>query len=132
MTGRDMFGQIARFQLRYQLRRWSTYIALAIVLALGYLAPILAGANQTEKLVNSPRELAGGLGPSPFIICVAAMIIGLIPLRDTDNRMDELIRTNPVSGAAYLLGKFAGALALAVLLVLALAISAEIGTRLSW
>src|SRR5215470_18069431 len=107
-----MFGQIARFQLRYQLRRWSTYIALAIVLALGYLTPILAGVNETEKIVNSPRAIADGVGTCPSIICVAVMLIGLIPLRDADNRMDELIRTSPVSGASYLLGKFAGALAL--------------------
>jgi ABC-2 type transport system permease protein len=127
-----MFGQIALFQLRYQLRRWSTYIVLAIVLALGYLTPILAGMDEAVKLVNSPRAIADVLGSGPAIICIAVMIIGLIPLRDADNQMDELIRTSPVSGVVYLLGKFAGALLLAVSLTLALAIAAEIGTRLSW
>jgi ABC-2 type transport system permease protein len=127
-----MFGQIALFQLRYQLRRWSTCVALAIVLALGCLTPILAGMDETVKPVNSPRALADALGAGPAIICIAVMIISLIPLRDADNQMDDLIRTSPVSGGVYLLGSFVGALALALGLTLALAIAAEIGTRLSW
>ena len=66
------------------------------------------------------------LGMATIPISVALAFIARIPLSDSNNGMLELIRTKPVAPADYVLGKFAGAFAIAVPLMLALAAGLEI------
>jgi ABC-type transport system involved in multi-copper enzyme maturation permease subunit len=113
---------IVRFELRYYLRRISTWVYFAIFLASAFLIIHLAGgAWESVQMavsgsggnvkVNSPYVIAGltatlGL----FGVLVTAALLGNAVFRDYETGIHPLFFTTPVSRASYLGGRFTGAI----------------------
>src|SRR5882724_10805532 len=105
-----MLAATAQFQFRTQLRRRGFLFALGALMLLGYATPILLAIDETGTYVNSPFSIATNAASLLPAVIIGVMMLGLVPLADTANRMGEVIRSKPVSGPSYLLGKFLGGL----------------------
>ena len=137
------FGYVFAWELRYGVRRVSTWIYFAIYAAIGFLFMLIAGGAFSEAAV-----IVGGggkvLGNSPytlaFLICsialfgmsIVAAVAGNSVYRDYETRMDPLVYTTPVSKASFLGGRFAGTLAVNLLIVLGIAVGLALATKSPW
>jgi ABC-type transport system involved in multi-copper enzyme maturation permease subunit len=115
------FAKIVRFEITWQLRRRSTRLYFAIVLAFAF---VLA----TKAFVNGARN-GGYFVNAPFVVAAVTVIAGMLALfviaavagdaatRDLQTRMAPLVYTTPVGRFAYLGGRFFGAFGISALLM---------------
>ena len=132
-----MLGKVLLFELRYQIRRRSFFISLAVATSVIFLFVtgllMRAGENQAMLKLNGPimaaRMLAG--------LCVGTLLIPLLifgraALRDAETGMEGLVRVTPTSLPGLLLARVAAAF-LVVTLIYATAVpSAELALRMPW
>lgn len=120
-----MFGKVASFEFRYQLRQpafWVITILFALI-SFGIVALSsnvrLAGAGAVH--VNSPYAISMVQAAlNQFYMLAAAAIVANVVVRDYATGYGQLIFSTPISKASYLFGRFTGAFAALVLtLVLA-------------
>jgi ABC-type transport system involved in multi-copper enzyme maturation permease subunit len=111
------------FELRYQLRRrttWIFFLAIGVIAALIVNGNFLPDAEQYQFYLNGPfvtavvTVLAG-----VFWLLVAPSIAGEAAARDAETRMYPLLYTTPVRKSALLEGRFAAAFLVNALLLLA-------------
>ena len=131
-----MFGRVAAFEFRYQLRRPVFLVSLAIFAILTFLiatgigvAPVQGKATPVDEpfflvLIFSTFSLFG--------MFVPLAILGDVALRDTESRMDELIRATPAPVAPYVLAKFTGAFAVVCIAFAGAVLGMAIGSRMWW
>lgn len=132
-----MIGTVYRFELAYHFRRPVTYLYALVFLLLGFSFSAsnvvqLSGAGELVK-INSPFVLA----QLQLILTVVGQVIvtalvGTAVLRDYQVGAHELLFTTPISRAAYLGGRFLGALTVMALVFAAIPIGAAIGTFMPW
>lgn len=130
------FLAIARQELREQLRRVSTWVYFAIFFWIAFaLAAATAGAwpeldlGFSVLLANSPNQVAGlMLVLSILAVPVTSAIAGRAVHKDFEARIHPLFFTTPVSKAAYLGGRYAGAVAVNLLVLLALPLGILVAT----
>ena len=112
-----MFVSVAAYELKYRLTRISTHVYALLFFALAFLLGLSAAGGfdgvtvASNALANSPY-LIGGLVSQLglFGVIVTASFMGHAVVKDFENTMHPLLFTTPLSKAAYLGGRFAGAL----------------------
>ena len=131
-----MFGRVAAFELRYQLRRPAFIISLAIFTVLAFLIATaigLAPVKGKAPPIDEPRFLVLVFGAfSLFGMFVPLAILADVALRDTESKMDELIRATPAPVTSYVLAKFTGAFLIVCIAFAGVALGLAIGSRMWW
>ncbi len=126
------FREIFRFEFSYQIRRVSTWLFFAVLLAIAFLfvrGDHLSNAQRGDYLLNAPYVVAlVTVFGSLLWLLVAASIAGEAAARDVQTRMHSLTYTNPVSKREYLGGRFLAAFLLNALILLAV----PAGILLAW
>ncbi len=118
-----MFWGIFRFELRYQLRRYWSWLAFVTVFTIVFLtsksAPV-DDATYASTWINSSFTAAMNTVIGSLVwLLVAAPIAGEAAARDFATRMQPLTHTAPVAKHDYLGGRFLAALVLNALVMLA-------------
>ena len=133
------FAGIVAFELRYYLKRISTWVYFGIFLLLSFLlAHLLGGAWEQVQMsvggsggnihVNSPyatAQLSGAV--SLFAVLVTAALLGNAIVRDFDTGVHPLFFTTPISRASYLGGRFTGAMLVNTVILNYMALHGEEG-----
>jgi ABC-2 type transport system permease protein len=127
-----MLAHIVAFELRTSLRRISTWAYFALFFALAFVMTSAAGGaweafdlGNSRILVNSPNHVASLVAGLGFLaVPVTAALFGNAVYRDFETGAYPLFFTSGVSRAAYLGGRYLGAMGvnLVVLLGIPLAI----------
>ena len=117
-----MLWQICRFELRYQLRRYWTWLAFVAVFGIVYLtadgAPV-DDATFGGTFINSSFTVAMNTVIGCLVwLLVAAPVAGEAAARDASTRMHPLTYTAPVRKRDYLGGRFLAAFLLNAMIML--------------
>ncbi|MEG3086428.1 ABC transporter permease/M1 family aminopeptidase [Sphingomonas sp. PB4P5] len=131
-----MFGQIARFELRYQLRNpvfWTVSI-LFFLLTFGAMTveqiQIGSGANIHK---NAPVAIAQiHLIMSLFFMFVTTAFVANVIVRDDESGFGPMVRSTRVSKTDYLLARFLGAFAAAAIAFAAIPLAIWLGSMMPW
>ncbi len=131
-----MFGQIARFELRYQLRNpvfWTVAI-LFFLLSFGSMTieqiRIGSGANIHK---NAPVAIATiHLAMSLFFMFVTTAFVANVIVRDDESGFGPMVRSTRVTKFDYLLARFLGAFGAAALAFTAIPLAIWLGSLMPW
>ena len=131
-----MFGKIASFEFRYQLRQPAFWV-IAIVfglLAFGAVAsPNVSLGSGGNVHKNAPYALAGAhIIFNVFFMLATTAIVANVIARDSQTGFGPLILSTRISKGAYLYGRFLGAFAAVALCYLSIAIGTLLGTFMPW
>jgi ABC-type transport system involved in multi-copper enzyme maturation permease subunit len=130
------FLSIARFEARYQLTSpvFLVSFVLFFLLAFGGITSdnIQLGAFGNIN-INSPDAITQNL----LIFSLIAMFIVVafvanVVLRDTEYRSAEMFYSTPIGRYEYLLGRFSGAFAIALILLAAIPLGILVGVQMPW
>ncbi len=117
-------GEIFRFEFGYQARRvttWAVFIALVVVVVLFSRDNSIAEALLDDFFLNSPFAVAKNMVLGSLIwLLIGASTAGDAAARDVATGMHPLSWTTPVTRTAYLGGRFLGALAANLMILLAI------------
>lgn len=130
-----MFGRIAGFEFRYQLKNpvfWVAIIAFALF-AYGLAAtpafPIGGGNVHRNSAVSVARLQV--IFSLYFMFVVTAFVANVV-VRDDESGFGSIVRSTPISRFQYLIGRFAGACAAAVLAWLVIPVALWFATLMPW
>ncbi|KQY84783.1 M1 family aminopeptidase [Brevundimonas sp. Root1423] len=131
-----MFGKIASFEFRYQLRQPAFWV-IAIVfglLAFGAVASenvqLGSGGN---VLKNAPYSLASAhIIFNVFFMLATTAIVANVVARDTQTGFGPMILSTRITKGAYLYGRFFGAFAAVALCYMSIALGTLLGTFMPW
>ncbi len=131
-----MFLPIARFELRHQLRSPVFWIAFAIFFLLAFGATtvdqIQIGSGGNVQ-VNAPYAIVQTLAiMCVFGVFVATAFVAGAVIRDDETGFAPLIRSTRVAKPAYVLGRFAGAATVAVLVMASVPLGQWVGSWMPW
>ncbi|SFS77851.1 M1 family aminopeptidase [Brevundimonas viscosa] len=131
-----MFGKIASFEFRYQLRQPAFWV-IAIVfglLAFGAVAsPNVSLGSGGNVHKNAPYALAGAhIIFNVFFMLATTAIVANVIARDSHTGFGPLILSTRITKGAYLYGRFLGAFAAVALCYLSIAIGTLLGTFMPW
>lgn len=134
---RCMLGVIAAFEIRYHLRRPSTYFFFAVLFAVAliFLGSNAVGALTTSKLVsrNSPYALARLMAVVAAIgQVITGGLVGMAAIRDYRYLTHELLFTTPLRKLDFLAGRFVGVFAVMLLVYTAIPLGAAAATLMPW
>ncbi len=131
---------IAAFEFRSRLRLVSTWVYFAIFFALSLLWIAAAGGLFKEAnvsfgsgkvAVNSPFALAQTVAIlGMFGITVMSAIMGRAVQQDFEHRTESFFFTSPIGKLQYLGGRFAGALAVCIVVFTSIGLGAFVATLL--
>ncbi len=131
-----MLARIAAFELRYQLRAPLFAIGFTLFFLLAF------GATTVEEIriggvgnvhVNAPWTILQTLLiMNVFGMFVVTAMVANVVLRDTETGMAPIIHTTRISKTDYLLGRFAGALAVAFLVMASVPLGMLAGSWMPW
>ncbi|MDT9598607.1 ABC transporter permease/M1 family aminopeptidase [Sphingosinicella rhizophila] len=131
-----MFTDIARFELRYQMRQPIFWVVILVVFVFAFATVALdqldigAGGN---VLKNSPYAiLQTHLVMSMFFMFVTTAFVANIVVRDEDTGFAPIIRATPVRKRDYLFGRFTGAFCAAAISFLAVPLGGLVGSMMPW
>ena len=124
-----MFTEIFLFELKYRLRRPATWAYFGILFLYGMIISIGGFGGGSEKVfLNSPTNLAFTLNVvSIFGIMLASAIMGVPVYRDIEHGTQNYLFSYPISEKGYILGRFAGSMAILFLVSLGLILGFMIG-----
>ncbi|MES3098725.1 ABC transporter permease/M1 family aminopeptidase [Sphingomonas faeni] len=131
-----MFGQIARFELRYQLRNpvfWTVAI-LFFLLTFGSMTieqiKIGSGANIHK---NAPVAIAQVHQiMSIFFMFVTTAFVANVIVRDDESGFGPMVRSTRVAKFDYLMARFLGAFTAAALAFAAIPLAIWLGSLMPW
>lgn len=131
-----MFGKIALFELRYQLRNPVFWAALAIFFLLTFGATasedIMIGSGGNVN-VNAPVAIVETqLVLTLFFMFVTTAFVANVVVRDDDSGFGPIVRSTQVTKFAYLIGRFAGAAGAALLAFLVVPAAIFLGSLMPW
>lgn len=131
-----MFGKIARFELRYQLRNPVFWVALVIFFLLTF------GATASDSIqiggggnvhVNSPTAIVQtSLILSLFYMFVTTAFVANVIVRDEESGFGPMVRSTQVSKFAYLFGRFGGATLAAIVGFMVVPLAVGLGSMMPW
>ena len=132
-----MLSEIVRFEIRYHLKGLVFYVCLVLFFLLAF------GAVTSESVT-----IGGSLGNvhrnAPFVIMQFLLIMSIFgvftttafvsnaALRDFDLGTDSLFFSSPIRRRDYLIGRFAGSLAVSFLVFLGVVLGIMIGSKMPW
>lgn len=132
-----MFGQIAAFELKYQLRQPAFWVISILFMLISYgvvaASDVISMGGGGNVHVNSPYAIATlQIVLNLIFMLAAAAVVANVIVRDYATGFGPIIMSTPVSKAGYLYGRFAGAFgALALAAVLA-QVGHIVGTQMPW
>jgi ABC-2 type transport system permease protein len=131
-----MFGQVAWFELRYQLKSpvlWTTLAAF-------FLAGFIVMADDTLQIgalgnayKNGPFAITLLIGNMAILaqFAVVAFVCNVV-IRDWDTGFGAILHATRIRKSDYLIGRFAGALAASAIVLLASPLGMMIGAAMPW
>src|SRR5260221_6419421 len=131
-----MFGKIAAFELRYQLRQPLFWIVFGIffLFTFLYVASDIVRLGSGDNIHrNSPFAIAEAHGVFAilYMFVTAAFVAGAVA-RDDETGFGPIIRATRISKFDYLYGRFLGALIAAALCYAAVPAALMIGSLAPW
>ena len=131
-----MFGKIAAFETRYQLRNPVFWVALVIFFLLTFGATassdiqIGSGGNVN---VNSPFAITQTqLILTLFYMFVTTAFVANVIVRDDESGFGPMVRSTSVSKFSYLFGRFTGATLAAMLAFAVVPFAIFLGSNMPW
>ncbi|MEX2499465.1 MAG: ABC transporter permease subunit [Wenzhouxiangellaceae bacterium] len=133
---KSRFFPIVRFEAAYQLKSpvFLVSFVLFFLLAFGGITSdnVQLGALGNIN-VNSPDAITQNI----LIFSLIAMFVVIafvanVVLRDVESRSAEMFYSTPIGKFEYLLGRFSGAFAVSVLLLVAIPLGIMIGVQMPW
>ena len=131
-----MFGSIALFELRYQLRNPVFWVSIAIFFLLTYASVVIeqvqigGGGNVN---VNSPAAILQVQQiMSLFFMFVTTAFVANVVVRDDDSGFGPMVRSTQVTKFSYLMGRFTGALIVALIAFAAIPLAIFLGSLMPW
>ncbi|MFC1572942.1 right-handed parallel beta-helix repeat-containing protein, partial [Candidatus Eisenbacteria bacterium] len=133
-----MWKEMVRFEIAYQLRQSLFYISALVFFGLGVL---LISTNAGVVLSHVPETV---LRNAPFVVVrvltftallalfVITAFVSSSALRDFEQGTHMLFFSKPLKKRDYLLGRFAGSMALSMVLMLILALGMVAGSFAPW
>lgn len=131
-----MFGSIALFELRYQMRNPVFWVALLIFFLLTF------GATASESIqigsggninVNAPFAiLQTQLVLTLFFMFVTTAFVANVVVRDDDSGFGPMVRSTQVTKFSYLIGRFAGAALAALVAFAVVPLAIFVGSLMPW
>jgi ABC-type transport system involved in multi-copper enzyme maturation permease subunit len=129
---------IARFELREELRRISTWVYFGIFFAIAFGFMMAVAGAWTEfdlgsrvLLANSPSALANVTrGIAILSVPITSALAGRAVHRDFETRIHPLFFTTPISKGAYLGGRYLAAVAANLFVLLAIPLGLMLATAL--
>lgn len=134
--GASMFRSVAAFEWRFQVRSPVFWVGALLFFLLAFGATtvdtIQIGSRGNVN-VNSPFAILQTLGIMGVfaIFVVVAMVAGPV-IRDDETGFAPILRSTRIGKGAYLGGRFAGALAAALLVMAAVPAAIAIGAAMPW
>ncbi|MEM1052415.1 MAG: aminopeptidase, partial [Pseudomonadota bacterium] len=131
-----MFASIALFELRYQLRNPVFWVALTIFFLLTFGATVwdqlqIGGGGNVH--VNSPSAIIDVQQlMSIFYMFVTTAFVANVVVRDDESGFGPMVRSTQVTKVAYLLGRFSGALIVALIAFAAIPAAILLGSLAPW
>jgi aminopeptidase N len=131
-----VFGHIAAFELRYQLRQPLFWVSVAIffLLTFGYAASDIVRIGDAANVhKNGPYAIAEAhlVFAIFFMFITTAFVAGAVA-RDDETGFAPIVRTTRIGKFDYLYGRFAGAFAAATLAYLIVPAALLIGAAAPW
>ncbi len=132
-----MFGQIAAFEFRYQLRQPAFWVISILFMLVSYgvvaASDVISIGGGGNVHVNSPYAIASlQMVLNIIFMLAAAAVVANVVVRDYATGFGPIIMSTPVSKAGYLYGRFAGAFGALVLAALLAQIGHVVGTFMPW
>jgi ABC-2 type transport system permease protein len=131
-----MFGKIASFELRYQLKSPVFWVSagLFFLLTFGSVTSDNIQIGSTANVhVNSPSAIATTfLILSLFFMFVSTAFVANVVVRDDDTGFGPILRATRIKKLDYLYGRFAGAFAAVLLCFLSVPLAIMIGSAMPW
>jgi ABC-2 type transport system permease protein len=131
-----MFGKIAAFEFRYQIRSpvfWVGAFFFAL-LSFGLVASAnvsLGGGGAIHK--NAPWALGVlCLALSLWYMLITTAFVANVVVRDDETGFGSIVRSTPISKFSYLIGRFTGAYGAAALAFLSVPLGVFVGTLMPW
>jgi hypothetical protein len=131
-----MFGKIAAFEFRYQLKNPVFWVTSAIFFLMTF------GATTVEQIrigatgnvhKNAPYAIAQISGVmSVFAVFILVAFVANVVVRDDDTGFGPIIRSTRVRKFDYLIGRFAGAFAAAALALTSVQLGIAVGSLMPW
>ena len=131
-----MFGKIAAFELRYQLRNPVFWVVTTVFFLLTF------GAATSENVrigdggnvnANSPAALAETtIILSIFFMFVTTAFVANVIVRDDDSGFGPMVRSTRVRKFDYLIGRFTGAFGISAIAFLAVPFAIWLGSYMPW
>jgi hypothetical protein len=131
-----MFGKIASFELRYQLRNPVFWVVVILFFLLTFGAMTIdqiqigSGGNVHRNAPVAIARIAGIL--SVFYMFVTTAFVANVIVRDDESGFGPMVRSTRVSKFDYLIARFLGAFGAASISFLAVPLAIWIGSLMPW
>ncbi|MEP1421067.1 MAG: M1 family aminopeptidase [Erythrobacter sp.] len=131
-----MFGSIALFELRYQLRNPVFWVALIIFFLLTFGATVwdqiqIGGGGNVN--INSPSAILQVQQiMSIFFMFVTTAFVANVVVRDDESGFGPMVRSTQVTKFSYLMGRFTGAVIVALIAFAAIPLAVFLGSLAPW
>jgi ABC-type transport system involved in multi-copper enzyme maturation permease subunit len=131
-----MFGAIARFELRYQLRNPVFWVVAILFFLLTFGAMTVdqiqlgSGGNVHKNAATAIARIHITL--SLFFMFVTTAFVANVVVRDDESGFGAMVRTTRIRKASYLLARFLGAYGAAALAFLVVPLAMWLGTLMPW
>jgi aminopeptidase N len=131
-----MFGKIAGFEFRYQTRQPVFWVTAIVFFLLSFAVVAsdqvsLGGVGNVKE--NSPFAIAFSYGVwSLFFMFVTTAFVANVVVRDVDTGFGPIIRATRINKFDYLIGRFSGAFAAALVAFLAVPLGIVLGSYMPW
>jgi ABC-2 type transport system permease protein len=131
-----MFGKIAWFEFRYQLRQVVFWVAVVIfgLLGFGSVASDNVRIGVTDNVHKNAPFVIGAttLVFAEFYMFVVAALVANVIVRDEETGFGGIIRSTRITKADYLYGRFLGAFGAALVGYLAVPVGLWLGASAWW
>jgi aminopeptidase N len=132
-----MFGKIAGFELRYQLKSPILWIVFLLFFLLTFFAVasdnVSIGGGGGNIHENSPFSIIMSIAVMAiFAQFVVVAFVANVVLRDVETGFGPIIQSTRMSKFDYLFGRFAGAFAASMIVLTAVPIGMMIGSFMPW
>ncbi len=131
-----MFGKIAAFEFRYQLRNPVFWVAGGLFFLLAFASMTIEGiqiGDTANVHLNSPFAVAERtLVLSVFFMFVSAAFVANVVVRDDETGFGPILRATGVGKASYLFGRYLGAYGAAAAAFAAVPLAILLGSLMPW
>src|SRR4029079_9241389 len=131
-----MFSTVFRFELAYWFKRPLTLLFFVLFFLMAFFSTAsdaFLGIAGGQIHRNAPFVLASAMGILTAIgQVITTAIAGTAVLRDAQLGTEELLFTTQLTKSGYLLGRFAGAFIIVLVIYVALPIGLLVGTLMPW